>query len=95
MTNINVASDGQLDTAISDGESARALLQNTALVKALHEIEAKATEAMIEAQNSDEREAKWYITRAIRELKKQLLTTANAGTAAKDTKAKRVKNGQK
>jgi len=95
MTVINAASDGQLDAAIYEGDNARSLLQNPLLMKALDEIEQAATNAMVEAQNPEEREAKWYMTRAIRELKKKLLVTANAGTAAKETKAKRVKNGQK
>lgn len=89
-------SEGQLDTAIFDGESARALLQNEALMKALAHIERSATEKMVQALDAESRDTHWYLTRAIIELKKQLLAMANAGTAAKEVRAKRgAKNGQK
>ncbi|KAK46345.1 hypothetical protein BG58_10965 [Caballeronia jiangsuensis] len=71
------------------------MLQHPVLLKALDEIERDATEAMINALDPAEREAKWYTTRAIKELKKQLLKTANAGAVAKDTKVKRARNVQK
>lgn len=90
---ITAASEGQLDTAIFDGESARALLSNPVLTKALDDIEAAAINAMVEAHDEKERESKWYMTRAVRDLKKKLLVVANAGTAAKELKAKRAKNG--
>ncbi|MEX3923070.1 hypothetical protein AB4Y36_03475 [Paraburkholderia sp. BR10936] len=87
--------DGQLDTAIFDGEAARALLSNEVLMKALAECERTATEKMITALDVAVREENWYLTRAVRELKAQLLKFANSGTAAKETKAKRARNGQK
>ncbi|MGY6156615.1 hypothetical protein [Paraburkholderia graminis] len=92
MVTIN---EGQLDTAIFDGENARALLSNETLLKAFAAIERTATEKMVTAQDITARDEQWYLTRAIRELKKQLLTVANAGTVAKETKVKRAKNEQK
>ncbi|MCI1046924.1 hypothetical protein [Caballeronia zhejiangensis] len=92
MTTIN---DGALDTAIFEGETAAQLLANPVLLKALDNIEAAAANAMIEAQNPTEREEKWYTTRAIRALRKELQKMQNGGEAARQTKAKRAKNGQK
>jgi phage major head subunit gpT-like protein len=83
---------GDLDTAIYDGEQAFALLKNPAVLKALETLEAKAASEMVDALDPVVREQKWYFTRAIRELKKQLLVTQNAGAAAKETKAKRARN---
>ena len=86
------SNEGQLDTAIFEGSEARSLLNHPILLKALDDLEAKASAEMVDALNAEEREAKWYMTRAIKELKKQLLRTANAGAVAQETKAKRVRN---